>query len=134
MEVNAPAQDANGFDFYIGQIEGPSQYDNLLASINSFRQAHPLMPAAVVTNTGGIDTAAKAKPFIDDKWCCIAEGHVCEDGVDPRQRVAWIERNLGWPIAQPMAGLGNSCTPVNYPGIENSFGYSWFTAERYWRL
>lgn len=130
VDFGTPAHAADGFDFYIGQVEGDSQYARLVASVDAFRAAHPSMPAAVVTNTGGLNTPEKAKPLIEAGFGCIAEGHVKEDGVDPRQRADWCERVLGFPLAQPMAGLGAGATMADYPGLQAEPGWSVFTLER----
>jgi len=132
----APA--AVGFDFYIGQVEGPGQYDRLRASLDGFRAAHPRLPAAVVTNGGGFTwpdgspAPELAEPFVSAGFACIAEGHVREDGVDPVVRADWLRRYLGWPVVQPMAGLGGGATLDDYPGLRDQPGWSVFGAEELW--
>ena len=126
---------AEGWDFYIGQIEGPDQYERVVQSVPAFRRDFPDFKAAIVTNMGGFEEnypgagAEKARPLIDAGFACICEGHVKEDGVDPRQRVDYAKRVLGWPEPQPMAGLGNGASLADYPGLENEFGWSVFAAE-----
>lgn len=130
VDYGSPARTANGYDFYIGQVEGPGQYDRLVSSILEFRQAHPKLPAAVVTNFGGLETAALAKPLIDANFACIPEIWIKTDGVPPEQRVYYATHVLGWKTAQPMAGLGeNGATMADYPTITNFPGHCIFSGE-----
>lgn len=88
------------------------------------------MPAAVVTNFGGLDTAELARPFIDAKFSCIAEVHIKED---PNGTVAgrldYAQRVLKWPAPQVMVGLGAGATLADYPGVFDLAGSSVFAAE-----
>lgn len=136
VDFGTPAQAAEGFDFYVGQVEGPGQHARLAASLAAFRAAHPDMPAACVTNTGGFESepgitpAQKARPFIDAGFACIAESHVKEEGGDHTEaRLDYIQRVLQWPAPQPMAGLGMGATLSDYPTLRNHAGWSVFAAE-----
>ena len=94
---------------------------------------HADMPAAVVTNFGGLETPELARPLIDAGFHCITETWVKTDGVPPEARVNYA-KNLGWLNAQPMAGLGeNGATMADYPTIANFPGYSVFAAEMLFR-
>ena len=130
VDFGTPARTADGFDCYVGQVEGPGQYTRLVSSLAAFRAAHPSMPAAVVTNLGGLSTADEAKPLIDAGFACITETWVKTDGVPPENRVAAAER-MGFVDPQPMAGLGeNGATLADYPTITDFPGYSVFGAEQ----
>ncbi len=88
------------------------------------------MPAAVVTNFGGLETAELTKPLIDAGFACITETWIKTDGVPPEQRVAYARR-IGFADPQPMAGLGeHGATMADYPTITDFAGYSIFGAEQ----
>jgi hypothetical protein len=131
VDYGSPARVAAGFDFYIGQVEGPGQYDRLLQSLPAYRTAFPTLPTAVVTNFGGLDTATLAAPLIRAGLTCIPESHLCEStgGGTPASIVDYAQRVLGFGSAQPMAGLGGGCTLANYPDLQTFPGYSIFAAE-----
>ncbi len=130
VDFGTPAHTADGFDCYVGQVEGPGQYARLQASLAAFRAAHPAMPAAVVTNFGGLETAELAKPLIDAGFACIPETWVKTDGVTPERRATYA-RNIGFLNPQPFAGLGEKgATMADYPTITDFAGYSVFGAEQ----
>lgn len=131
-DYGSAARAAVGYDFYIGQIEGPGQADRVIQSIAGFRAAHPNMPAAIVTNTAGIETREKAAPLVAAGYSCVTETWVRTDGVGPEARVDFC-RALGFADPQPFAGLGeNGATMADYPAITRFPGYSVFAAEMLW--
>lgn len=88
------------------------------------------MPAAVVTNFGGLDTPELAAPFINAKFSCITEVHIKEDPNGTiLGRLDYAQRVLKWPAPQVMVGLGNGATMADYPNMEQFSGYSIFAAE-----
>ena len=130
VDYGTPARVAQGYDFYIGQVEGPGQYDRLVASLAAFRAAHPTMPAACVTNFGGLDDQ-NVRPLIEAGFACITESHVRESvGTTIEAQLDYARRVLGWPDPQPMIGLGAGATRADYPGWETYPGVSVFTAEQ----
>jgi hypothetical protein len=130
VDYGSPARAAQGYDCYVGQVEGPGQYDRLVQSLPAFRLAFPEpYPAAVVTNMGGLSTVEEARPLVTAGFACITETWIKTDGVPPENRVAAAEQ-IGFTSVQPMAGLGeNGATMADYPTIKDFAGYSVFTAE-----
>lgn len=130
VEYDSAALVAGNFDFYIGQIEGPGQYDRCLENIAGLRIAHPELPAAIVTNMGGLETAALAAPFVDAGYHLIVEvsqasGHTIAGQIDYAIRV------LEWPAHRvaPLIELDQGATLADYPGWDTWRGVSVFTAE-----
>lgn len=140
VDYGTPAHAADGFDCYVGQVEGPGQYDRFHASLSALRVAHPVpFPVGCVTNTGGFENDAgpgldpdKAKPFIDADVFCISESHIAEEGgVDHTEtRLDQCSRVLGWPGPQPMAGLGMGATLDQYTTLQSHSGWSVFALEQ----
>lgn len=121
---------SEGWDFLIEQIEGPGQYDRVLQSIGPFRDLYPSMQAAVISNFGGMDTAALAAPLISAGLACLVECFVGENPMStPARQVDFAARVLGWPGPQPMIGLGSGKTLADYPGWETFSGASVYSAE-----
>lgn len=119
-----------GWDHLIVQIEGGGQYDRVLQSVGPFRDLYPDMPAAVVTNFGGLDTRALAEPLITAGLACVVECFVGENPLStPERQVDFATRVLGWPDAQPMLGLGSGKTLADYPTGASFPGYSVWSAE-----
>jgi len=132
VEFDSAVQVAANFDCWVGQVEGPNQYDRCLQNIDPLRQAHPVpYPAAIVTNFGGLGTADLAKPFIDAELFCITEAHIGEgDVVDKTEdRLAYAANVLKWPGPQPMAGLGGGVSLSQYTTLKQHSGWSAFAAE-----
>lgn len=132
FDQSVPRLGTHAFDMWVGQIEGPGQYDRVLGNLPALEANYPSMPKAIVTNGGGV-TPENVKPFIDAGWAAIAEGFAREDGVDPRVRADYLVRALGFPYAEPMAGLSNGGTLADYPGITSEPIYSVFSAEGLWQ-
>ncbi len=129
VDYGSPTRAAQGYDCYVGQVEGPGQWDRLVQSLPAYRAAFADMPSAVVTNMGGLSTVEEARPLVDAGFACITETWVKTDGVPPENRVAAAQR-IGFTSVQPMAGLGeHGATMADYPTITDFAGYSVFTAE-----
>lgn len=133
VDYESPSRLAQGFDFYIGQVEGPDQYDRFVKSIPAYRAAFPTLPTAVVTNFGGMNTPELARPFIDAKIACVAECHVKEyPAGTPDAQWDYAHRVLGWDHPQILCGLGAGATMNDYPAFDPHRGDSIFPAERLW--
>lgn len=119
-----------GFDFIVEQIEGDGQYDRVLQSVGPFRDLYPDMPAAIITNFGGVHTQALAAPLISAGLGCLTECFVAENPMStPERQVDYATRVLGWPSAQPMLGLGGGLTLDAYPTGKSFAGWSCWAAE-----
>lgn len=130
VDYGSPARVADGWDFYVGQVEGPGQYDRLMQSIPAFRLAFPDLPAATVTTFAGMDTHEKALPLINAGFACLPESHIRENAnATVARQVDYATRVLRWPAVQPMVGLGAGATLADYPGIESYSGWSCFSLE-----
>lgn len=118
-----------GFDFIVEQIEGDGQYDRVLQSVGGFRDLYPTMPAAVITNFGGLDPA-RAEPLINAGMDCLVECFVAENPMStPERQVDYATRVLHWPSAQPMLGLGGGLILDAYPTGKGFAGWSCWAAE-----
>lgn len=119
-----------GWQFLIEQIEGPGQHDRVLQSVGPFRDLYPDLPAAVVSNFGGLDKPELAHPLIEAGLRCVVECFVGENPMStPARQVDFATRVLGWPHAEPMIGLGSGLTLDAYPGYQNYPGHSIWAAE-----
>lgn len=120
---------SEGWDYLIEQVEGPGQHERVLQSVGPFRDLYPDMPAAIVTNFGGL-TRENARPLIDAGLACIVECFVGENPLStPERQIDQATRVFGWPSAQPMIGLGSGLTLDAYPGYEKYAGYSIWSGE-----
>lgn len=129
VDYGSPTRAAAGYDCYVGQVEGPGQWDRLVQSLPAYRTVFPTLPSAVVTNMGGLSTTQEAAPLVNAGFACITETWIKTDGVPPENRVALAEQ-IGFTSVQPMAGLGeNGAMMQDYPTITDFAGYSVFTAE-----
>lgn len=124
VDFGSPVKAAAGYDFYIGQVEGPNQFDRLATS------KAPAVPHAVVTNFGGVGPA-EASILIGDGYYALVESHIKESPATPAGQVDYATRVLGWPahMVSPMVGLGGGATLADYPGIAAFPGWSVFAAE-----
>lgn len=142
VDYGSPSRVANGYDGYIGQVEGPGQYERLVSSVKGFRQSFPALPAAVLHSAGiavyhmdgTLDeaaTKASAEPFVAAGFHCIAESWIKTNPQGtPAAVVDYAKRVLGFSTASPMAGLGeNGAVLADYPGLDAFPGYSIFAAE-----
>lgn len=63
-------------NFFIANVEGPIAQMRGLSFIPPFRTRFPKLPAAIITNFGGIDEKAQAAPWIKAGFACIPEAYV----------------------------------------------------------
>lgn len=126
VDYGSPVREAEGFDFYIAQVEGPGQFARVVDS------EPPAVPHALVTNFGGIEGRADSGALIDLGY----EHAICECWVKtdpnttPAAQVDYALRVLGFLTAAPMAGLGeNGAVLADYPDLDTYPGYAVFAAE-----
>ncbi len=114
--------------FTIGQVEGASDREGVVAAITSL----PRVPKAIVTNFGGLtrpdgspDLAA-AGPLVEAGFACLTE---CDTGVNPLatvERQDFEARQRGFTKVQPVVYL-EAQTLADYPML--SPGWSAWSAE-----
>lgn len=95
-------------DFTIAEMEGPGDYDGIIASIPSL----PNIPRAIVTNFGtplsdaqGKYHPEKAKPLIDAGFRCLTEAYMADNPQATPDRLDFTAKQLGWPSSQPVFGV-----------------------------
>lgn len=131
VDYGSPVKTSQGYDFYIGQVEGPGQFDRLYGS------PVPAVPHAVVTNFGGLGEPVTvvatnlSSKLINLDYYCLVESHIKESPATPAAQVDYATRVLGWPahMVSPMVGLGGGATLADYPGVQVFPGWSVFSAE-----
>jgi len=93
-----------GSDLAIAEIEGPGDYDGVIAVMNGQGGGPmPSCPIGIVTNFSTIDRA-RAKPLIDAGITCLPEAYLSENPNQTPDNMDRVARNLGWPTSQPVAG------------------------------
>lgn len=125
VDYGSPVRVSQGYDGYIGQIEGPGQLQRVLDS------DPPAVPHVIVSNFGGL--ADWAVDYLADRGYthCLAECWVATDGNTTPERQVAEGLALGFETCSPMGGLGeNGATTDDYPGIEAFPGHSWFAGEQ----
>lgn len=117
-------------NFFIANVEGPVAQQAGIDMMPVFRKLHPALPAAVITNFGGIDEKAQAKPWIDHNFVCIPEAYQNSNPMATGPRVIFEAVRRGWKEADvfPCYGVWGGYGLVEYhPFCQN--GYSVYLAE-----
>ena len=106
-------------NFYIANIETPFP---AAPFVKAFRAKRPRLPAAVVTNFGGLDTPAQCKPWIDAKFACLTECYVNDNPLATPERMEFEAVRRGWPQASvfPCLGVYHDFPASNYTDILHS--------------
>jgi len=124
--------------FSIAEIEGPGDYDGVVAAINA--GTIPACPKAVVTNfnhplytdgTPAGDAAAQAAAavLINAGFECQTEAYIGDNPNATPTNLDSYGRFLGWPGTQPVFGLYNAPMTA-YDPYKGAFpGWSVYLAE-----
>lgn len=99
-------------DFAIAELEGPGDYDGIIAAIDG--GTLPTCSLAVctnfnvpLTNPQGVPQPDKAKPLIDAGFSCLTEAYLGDNPEATPDRLDFTARQLGWPGSQAVAGVYN---------------------------
>ena len=114
-----------GAGFYIAQAEGPRDWGAITAD---FRSYYPRLPAAVVTNFGGLEDPVNCVPIVDAQFSCLTECYVIDN---PNATIAnqdVMARQRGWRTSQPVLGLYHGVTYEDYD-LKCLNGWSVWLAE-----
>jgi hypothetical protein len=111
--------------FYIAQAEGPRDWQ---AITHDFRSHYPAMPAAVVTNFGGIEDPATCVPLLEAKFACLTECYIGQNPMATPENLDFQARYRGWKSSQPVLGLYNGITFDDYT-LDGLLGWSVWLAE-----
>jgi hypothetical protein len=125
----------NDADFAIAELEGPGDYDGIIASL----QQLPSCPKAVVTNfnhplysdgtpSGDGAVRAAAAPLISAGFTCLTEAYMGDNPNADPPGLDQYGRFLGWPTTQPVFGVYNKPL-AEYSPYMNFPGWSAYLAE-----
>lgn len=115
-------------DFAIAELEGPGDYDGIIAAIDG--GTLPKCSLAVVTNFNvpltdpqGVPQPDKAKPLIDAGFSCLTECYLGDNPEATPDRLDFAARQLGWASSQPVFGVYNKPPSAyaqwaNWPGAD----------------
>ena len=108
--INRTPADA---EFAIAELEGPGDYDGIIAAIDG--KTLPSCSLAVITNFNvplvsqqGVPQPDKAKPLIDAGFTCITEAYLGDNPQATPDALDRAARVLGWGTSQPCFGVYNS--------------------------
>lgn len=111
--------------FYIAQAEAPQDWEGIT---HEFRLRYPALPAAVVTNFGGIEEPATCVPLLDARFACLTECYIGQNPFATPERQDFEARRRGWKSSQPVLGLYNGITYDDYT-LDGLLGWSVWLAE-----
>lgn len=119
-------------DFSIAELEGPGDYDGIIAAIND--GALPTCPVAVCTNfnhpiwPGDPNAPAMAAPLINAGFKCLTEAYMGDNPNASPDNLNQSARVLGWQHSQPVFGVYNK--PLHeYAPWQDWGGWSAYLAE-----
>jgi hypothetical protein len=102
----------NDCEFAIAELEGPGDYEGILAAEASGQI--PNVPKAVITNfnvpltdPSGVPQPAAAKPLIDAGYVCLTEAYLGDNPNANPDRLDFRAKQLGWSTSQPVFGVYN---------------------------
>ena len=114
-----------GATFYIAQAEAPQDW---AAITSDFRSHYPTMPAAVVTNFGGIEDPVSCQPLVAAQFSCLTECYVADNPMATPENQDVMARQRGWRNSQPVLGLYHGVTYDDY-NLKCLKGWSVWLAE-----
>jgi hypothetical protein len=114
-----------GAGFYIAQAEGPRDWEAITAD---FRLNYPELPAAVVTNFGGLEDPANCVPLVQADFACLTECYIAQNPNATIANCDFSARQRGWKSTQPVLGLYHGVTFADYD-VRGLFGWSVWLAE-----
>lgn len=118
MIANVPA-DA---DFAIAELEGPGDYDGILAAPT------PAMPHAVITNFNTI-TAERAAPLIERGYACMTEAYIGDNPLATPPGLDNDARWRGWDYSVPCFGIYNAALEDFAAWFDWPYGWAIYLAE-----
>jgi hypothetical protein len=122
-------------DFAIAEVEGPGDYDGVMASFQNL----PACPKGIVTNfntplytdgtpEGNQAARAAAAPLINAGFTCLTEAYIGDNPNATPPNLDVYGRFLGWPTTQPVFGLYNE-PMTSYDQYKGFPGWSVYLAE-----
>ena len=116
--------------FAIAELEGPGDYDGIIAGIGHL----PSCPKAVVTNFntplygGTAEAQQAAAPLISAGFTCMTEAYMGDNPNATPSNLDSYGRFLGWPTTQPVFGVYNKPL-AEYSPYMNFPGWSAYLSE-----
>lgn len=120
-------------EFAIAEMEGPGDYDGVIAAINA--GTIPTCPKAIVTNfnvplvdASGPNPQA-CKPLIDAGFECLTEAYMGDNPSATPPAMDFTGRQCGWTTTSPVFGVYNEPLTTYSPYMAAFPGWSAYLAE-----